>query len=54
MCKIQTTAVELGVVTLRRLRQEDHRASLSYKQPNKTTAKNSSRKTPIYPDPAKT
>lgn len=49
MCKKQTTAVELVVATLRRLRQEDHGASLGYKQLKTTTAKNSSRETPyIY------
>lgn len=37
MCKKQTTAVELAVATLRRLRQEVHR--LGYTQPKKTTAK---------------
>jgi hypothetical protein len=34
------------VATLRRLRQEDHGASLDYKQLKTTTSKNSSRETP--------
>lgn len=48
MCKIQTTAGELGVATLR-LRQEDCGAILGYQQQDNNNNKNSSRKTPIYP-----